>query len=436
MSIDPSTGHVIALVGGRDFDESRFNRATQARRQSGSAFKPFVYAAAIEAGYSPASVISGLNDPIETLQGDWVPEDEHSSATSMTLRTGLRTSSNRAAVQLLKSVGIANAVGYAEKLNIGTPPSVPSMALGTSDVTLLALTSAYGAFAAKGIVRQPTMIRRVEDSDGAVLYESAAEGRQAISEATAYLMASMLSDVVNYGTAYRARQSGFTLPAAGKTGTTNDYLDAWFVGFTPRILTGVWVGFDQPRTIIANGYGGELAVPIWTSMMKAATKGDKAEWFERPANVVGVNVCRISGKLPNGGCSSVQVVSQDGYVESRSMIYTDYFVRGTQPTTICPLHSASSLLDRLAGVFGAGDPQHPVPAADAGLPVPSPARTSGETAALPPPSTARPPAASPTAPKVEEPKKKRGFWSRVFGRGDDKDDKKKDEKKKPGGGGQ
>jgi 1A family penicillin-binding protein len=436
VSIDPSTGHVIALVGGRDFDESRFNRATQARRQSGSAFKPFVYAAAIEAGYSPASVISGLNDPIETLQGDWVPEDEHSSATSMTLRTGLRTSSNRAAVQLLKSVGIANAVGYAEKLNIGTPPSVPSMALGTSDVTLLALTSAYGAFAAKGIVRQPTMIRRVEDSDGAVLYESAAEGRQAISEATAYLMASMLSDVVNYGTAYRARQSGFTLPAAGKTGTTNDYLDAWFVGFTPRILTGVWVGFDQPRTIIANGYGGELAVPIWTSMMKAATKGDKAEWFERPANVVGVNVCRISGKLPNGGCSSVQVVSQDGYVESRSMIYTDYFVRGTQPTTICPLHSASSLLDRLAGVFGAGDPQHPVPAADAGLPVPSPARTSGETAALPPPSTARPPAASPTAPKVEEPKKKRGFWSRVFGRGDDKDDKKKDEKKKPGGGGQ
>jgi 1A family penicillin-binding protein len=434
VSIDPSTGYVVSMVGGRDFNESRFNRASQARRQPGSAFKPFVYAAAIEAGYTPATVITGLDDPIETLQGDWVPEDEHSTASSMTLRAGLRTSSNRAAVQLLKSVGIENTVGYAQKLNIGTPPSVPSIALGSSDVTLLALTAAYGAFAAKGVVRQPTLIRRVEDSDGKVLYQSESEGRQAISEATAYLMASMLQDVVNYGTGYRARQSGFTLPAAGKTGTTNDYLDAWFIGFTPRLVTGVWVGFDQPRTIISNGYGGELAVPIWASFMKTATKGDKAEWLERPANVISVNVCRVSGKLPNSGCDSVQVISREGLVESRSMIYTDFFVRGTQPTTLCPLHSAPSLLDRLAGVFGAGDDSHPVSAEELGVPVPSPARTTGQ--ATPPPSSsssARPPAQPQSQPKVEEPKKKRGFWSRLFGKGDD--DKKKDEKKKPGGGG-
>src|SRR5918993_933549 len=125
VSMDPSTGHVIAMVGGRDFTESRFNRATQAKRQSGSAFKPFVFAAALEAGFSPATVITGLDDPIETLQGKWVPEDEHSSATSMTMRTALKTSSNRAAVQMLNTLGVDKTVGYAERLNVGTPPSVP-----------------------------------------------------------------------------------------------------------------------------------------------------------------------------------------------------------------------------------------------------------------------------------------------------------------------
>ena len=229
--MNPATGHVVAMVGGRDFTESRFNRATQAKRQSGSAFKPFVFAAALEAGFSPATVITGLDDPIETLQGKWVPEDEHSSASSMTMRTALKTSSNRAAVQMLNTVGIAKAVGAAEKLNVGTPPSVPSLALGTSDVTLMSLTAAYGAFAAEGVVRPPVLIRKVEDSDGNVLYQDEQKSAQAVSKATAYLMSSMLADVVNHGTGYRARQSGFTMPAAGKTGTTNDYVDAWFVGY-------------------------------------------------------------------------------------------------------------------------------------------------------------------------------------------------------------
>jgi penicillin-binding protein 1A len=424
------------MVGGRDFEESRFNRATQAKRQSGSAFKPFVYAAALEAGYSPATVITGLNDPTATVEGDWVPEDEHSTASSMTLRTALRTSSNRAAVQLLNSVGIANAVSYAEKLHVGTPPSVPSLALGASDVTLLALTSAYGAFAAEGTLRQPLLIRRVEDSDGEVLYGDEGTSQQAISKGTAYLMSSMLADVVNYGTAYRARQAGFTLPAAGKTGTTNDYVDAWFVGYTPRIVTGVWIGFDQPQPIIANGYGGELAVPIWASFMKTATRGHKNDWFDRPSDVIGLNVCRVSGKLPNRGCEHVPVVSAEGDVESRSMIYTEYFVRGTQPTSLCPVHSTPSLLDRLAGVFGAGDDPQPVSAGDVGLPAPRPTRTTGAAAPSPAAPAARP-APAPATPKAdEEPKKKRGFWSRIFGRGgDDKDDKKKPEpKKKPGGG--
>ena len=437
VALDPTTGYVRALVGGRDFLESRFNRAVQAKRQAGSAFKPFVFAAALEAGHSPATVITNLNDPILTAQGEWVPEDEHTTASSMTLRTALRTSSNRAAVQLLNTVGISNAVQYAEKLNVGTPPSVPSLALGAGEVTLLSLTAAYGAFADHGYVRRPTFIRRVEDSDGKVLYTESAEAKRAVSETTAFLMSSMLSDVINHGTAYRARQAGFTLPAAGKTGTTNDYVDAWFVGFTPKLVTGVWIGFDQPKSIISNGYAGELAVPIWAGFMKVATKGDKAEWLERPANVTGVNVCRVSGKLPNSGCDSVQVVSRDGFVETRSMIYTDYFVKGTAPGAVCPLHEAPSFLDRLAGVFGKDNDRAPVSGEEVGIAMPP----SGASSA--PPS----PAVTPSPPKreerteeaaAEEPKKKRGFWSRVFGSREKKSDEKpgerrKEEARKPGG---
>jgi 1A family penicillin-binding protein len=431
VSIDPKTGYVRALVGGRDFAESHFNRATQAKRQSGSAFKPFVFAAALEAGYSPATVITRLNDPIQTLQGAWVPEDEHSTAGSMTLRQALKTSSNRAAVKLLDAVGIPAAVASAEKLNVGTPPSVPSLALGASDVTLMSLTAAYGAFADGGIVRQPVLIRRVEDSDGVVLYKDEQKSQRAVSEATAFMMSSMLADVVNHGTGYRARQTGFTIPAAGKTGTTNDYVDAWFVGFTPHVVTGVWIGFDQPATIISNGYGGELAVPIWAGFMKTATKGDEPTWFKPPPDVVAANVCRISGKLPNDGCSSVQVVTPDGYTESRSMIYTEYFLKGTQPKSVCPLHSAPSFFERLAGVFGGGDDPKPVSAEQA--PPPSPTITGG---VVTPPS--RPPAEPPRAEsKPQEKEKKRGFWAKVFGKGkndDKKNEPKGAEKKKPGGG--
>jgi penicillin-binding protein 1A len=205
-------------------------------------------------------------------------------------------------------------------------------------------------------------------------------------------------------------------------------------------VTGVWVGFDQPQTIISNGYGGELAVPIWASFMKSATRGHKHEWFDRPSSVVGVNVCRVTGKRPNDGCDSVEVVSRDGFVESRSMIYTEYFVKGTEPRDVCPLHGGRSLLDRLAGVFGAGEETRPVSAEDLGLPAPRPTSTAGAPAPPAPPAApaAAPPAPKPAEPKAAEDGKKRGFWSRLFGRGDDKKNEKKDEKKdpkKPGGGG-
>ena len=361
-----------------------------------------------------------------------MPEDEHSDENAMTLRTALRTSSNRAAVQLLNSVGIKNAVGYAEKLNVGTPPAVPSLALGASDVTLSALTAAYAAFANGGVVTEPVLIRRVEDTDGKVLYQTEVKSHRAVSETTAYLVSSMLQDVINSGTAYRARQIGFTLPAAGKTGTTNDYNDAWFIGYTPHLVTGVWVGFDQPKTIVSNGYAADLAVPIWGAFMKRATKGDKADWLDRPADVVALSVCRISGKLPAGGCDAVQV-AKNGMLETRSMIYTEYFAKGTQPTTVCPLHDSPSLLDRLAGVFGK-DTHTPGIASDAaGLPAPPAASTSGTN---PAPSADARDAGKEGEQKVgEEPKKKRGFWSKVFGgsgdkKKDDEDKKKAEEKKK------
>ena len=279
VSMDPATGHVRAMVGGRDFEQSRFNRAMQAKRQPGSAFKPFVFAAAMEAGYTPASIIERLDEPVMTLQGEWMPEDEHSTEPFMTLRTALRTSSNRAAVRLLEDVGIAKTVSYAKAMGVGSVPNVPSLALGSGEVTLMSMTAAYAAFAAKGMLPQPTLIRRVEDLEGAVLFEGEAAPKRVVSEITAFLLTSMLADVVNHGTAYKARQMGFMLPAGGKTGTTNEYVDAWFLGFTPSLATGVWVGFDQPQTILANGYTGDLAVPLWARFMRDATKGDKPVWF-------------------------------------------------------------------------------------------------------------------------------------------------------------
>ncbi len=428
VAMDPATGHVRAMVGGRDFEQSRFNRAMQAKRQPGSAFKPFVFAAAMEAGYTPASMIERLDEPVMTLQGEWMPEDEHSTDTSMTLRTALRTSSNRAAVRLLEDVGIAKTVSYAKAMGVGSVPNVPSLALGSGEVTLMSMTAAYAAFAAKGMLPQPTLIRRVEDLEGAVLFDGEAAPKRVVSEITAFLLTSMLADVVNQGTAYKARQLGFTLPAGGKTGTTNEYVDAWFLGFTPRLAAGVWVGFDQPQTILANGYAGDLAVPLWARFMRDATKGDKPVWFTPPKNVVGVNVCRVSGKLPNKGCDAVEVLTDTGEVQTRSMVYTDYFLRGKQPIDVCPLHEGHGFFDRVAGMFGK-DTEEPVPAEAAGLPPTDEAArpTTGVVTG----------GTLPDAQKTEtpeEPRKKRGFWSRVFGGGKDKDkdkDKERDKEQEP-----
>jgi membrane carboxypeptidase/penicillin-binding protein len=375
--LDPQTGYVRAMIGGRDFNESRFNRAVQARRQPGSAFKPFVYAAALETGYTPATVIDHLDDPIMTRQGAWTPEDGHSSESAMTLRTGLRTSSNRAAVRLLQKIGIPRAVQYAKTMGVGDVPSVPSLALGSGEVTLEAMTAAYAAFANKGRVPKPILIRRVEDRDGRLLFEDQPSARRAVSEVTAFLMSTMLADVVNAGTAAGARRLGFTLPAAGKTGTTNDFKDAWFIGYTPRLVAGVWVGFDQAKTILPRGFASEVAVPIWAKFMKIATRGDQPAWFDPPRGIVTAKVCRLSGLLAADECDDVEAIGNDGQMSRRSMVYTEYFSAGTEPTAVCTMHQLErhqpeAIVGQIADGFTFSPPPPPPSRVDEGPRPPMP----------------------------------------------------------------
>jgi penicillin-binding protein 1A len=283
ISIDPRTGYVRAMVGGRDFRKSAYNRAMNAKRQPGSAFKPFVYAAAVEAGYGPDDLIEGLgDDEMEYSNAAYMPEDEHLYEDAVTLREGLRMSSNRAAVKLLEDIGIKRTVKSAEGFGFDNLPAVPSVALGSGEVTLSQITAAFGAFANNGAVFHPILIRKILDTDGLLLFEAEQEAQQAIRPVTAYLMADMLRGVVDYGTGYGVRQAGFRLPAGGKTGTTNDYKDAWFIGFTPTLVTGVWIGYDQPQTIRRHGYAAEIAVPMWTRYMKTATEGQRAAWIQPP----------------------------------------------------------------------------------------------------------------------------------------------------------
>ena len=421
VAMNPATGHVSAMVGGRDFAKSSFNRATQARRQPGSAFKPFVYAAALEAGFTPASLITDLDVPIDTLEGAWTPEDEHSTATSMTLRAGLRMSSNRAAVRLLQEVGIAKTVDYAKTMGVGDVPSVPSLALGSGEVTLQSMTAAYAAFANRGEVPKPMVIRRVEDRDGRVLFTTEESKTRAVSETTAFLMSTMLSDVINAGTATRARAAGFTLPAAGKTGTTNDYKDAWFIGYTPSVIAGVWVGFDQPRTITRNGFAGDIAVPIWASFMKAATSNHKPQYFRAPAGVTTASVCRLSGKLATDGCEDADVVDDRGNLTRRSLVYTEYFARNTVPDEHCDLHPKRGFLGAVASIFRNDVQAAPARAEDAGLP-PAGAPPAASTAGAAPGGES-----DVTVPaSAEAPRKRRGFWSRLFGIGSDENGNSRD----------
>jgi 1A family penicillin-binding protein len=369
VALDPASGEVRALVGGRDFQATSYNRATQARRQPGSAFKPIIFAAALERGLAPASILRDLDEPIMTDRGPWLPGGEHEGR-EYSLRTALKISSNRAAAQLLRQVGLSQATYYAQRLGIESQlPSVPSLALGTGGVTLLELTAAYGVFANQGTAVQPHLITRVEDASGASIWTDFPGRHQAVTASTAFLMSSMLADVVTSGTATGARAAGFKLPAAGKTGTADNYTDAWFVGYTPHLVAGVWFGFDRPAPIMTRGFASVVAVPAWADFMKRATAGDRADWFQPPADVEKIEVCRLSGQLATDACrhgwTGVEYV-QAGITEmpgeavgtsgrsparprSASTVYEDYFPIGSAPVEPCSIHGAS----QLSGVSGA-----------------------------------------------------------------------------------
>jgi membrane peptidoglycan carboxypeptidase len=265
----------------------------------------------------------------------------------------------------------------------------------------------------------------VETTEGEVLYQAHPHLERAVTEATAYLISTMLADVVNAGTAWQARRVGFTLPAAGKTGTTNEYRDAWFVGYTPNLVAGVWVGYDQPRTIIGSGYAGDIAVPLWGRFMKAATSGDEPTWFRSPATVTTASICRLSGKMPTDACRHAQVVNRDGTVSNRSMVYTEYFVRGTEPVEICPLHGygfpgVMATSGQLPEPTAPAVPAVTVTAGGAAEPASQPVVTGGILTA---PIEAPPSAEAPT-------QRRRGFWSRIFGRRGNDDQRREEEQRK------
>jgi penicillin-binding protein 1A len=410
VALDPVSGEIRALVGGRNFGESQFDRVTQAHRQSGSAFKPFVYAAALEQGFSPATLITGLDNPISTPEGMWLPDEGHDDVQALTIRTALRTSSNRAAAQLLQTIGVSNAVDYARRLGLEAP-AVPSMVLGTGDVTLLSLTRAFAVFANGGLLQEPWMIRRVEDASGKQLLANHSESSRVISEQTAFQVTSMLGDVIDRGTAWQARNVGFRLPAAGKTGTTNEYRDAWFVGYTPDLVAGVWVGFDRPRTIVPGGYASELAVPIWGTFMRDATAGSKGRPFTRPQGLVGVEVCQDSGLLPVGACYHARRVTRDGETREASTVAYEYFRRGTEPTETCPIHDYSWFGSVRTAMFDPSD--FPRSSTVGVLLKPAPRRS---VASDDPDKAIENPRAAEPEKQPEQPRQRRGFWSRIFGR--------------------
>lgn len=360
VAMDANTGDVLALVGGRDFRASSYNRATQSRRQAGSAFKPILYAAALERGYAPGTMLRDLDTPIMTAGETWLPSGDH-ERTEYTLRRALKVSSNRAAAQLMQQVGISTTAYYAQRLGIESElPLVPSLALGTGEVTLLELTSAYTAFANRGITSLPRLFTRVDDGHGTPLYYHEERHIQAVSEATAYMMSSMLADVISSGTATAARASGFKLPAAGKTGSTDDYADAWFVGYTPHIVTGVWFGLDRPAPIMARGFGGIVAVPAWATFMKDATAGSKPDWYAMPSDLEKVAICPLSGARASDMCRHAAeyippdaVVGTSGQPDDEAFplvqalparrpapaVYEDVFPLGAVPMELCPLHN-------------------------------------------------------------------------------------------------
>lgn len=355
LGLDPHTGRIRAMVGGRSFQESRFNRAVQARRQPGSCFKPFVYAAAIQHGASASDIL--LDTPLVVDMGPnrepWRPQNYSQTFSGpASVRFALAKSLNIPSVKLLQRVGAPAVIETARRMGIETPLApVLSLALGTSEVTLLELTSAYGTLANGGVTSKPYFIERVEDRRGQVVQRASQHHEEGLDPQTAHIVTSMLQSVLDWGTGHNARDLyGLTVPAAGKTGTTDDLGDGWFVGYTPDLAVGVWGGFDERRPIgLAGSY---IALPPWCDVLREWTSTHASRPFPEPGGIAVERVCADSGQLATPRCPRVA---------------SELFLERSRPTRECDLHAAP------AG-------EHDVGLGDAGRGEPGGARQDGTRA--------------------------------------------------------
>ena len=324
VAIDPASGDILALVGGADYARSTYNRAVRSRRQPGSAFKPLVYAAALAHGYSPVSVLTNLRHVTAPSNPEWSPRSgEGEQADELTLRAALLESNNPAAADLLQRVGSRAVLRLASDAGLSGLPDVPSLALGTGLVSPLDLTAAFTMFPGRGRVARARGLVSVFDSGGRQVLDRPVEGEQLISPEAAFQMTSMLRDVIDRGTGTAARSLGVRGPVGGKTGTTDDYHDAWFVGFSTSVVVGVWVGFDQPAPIGREGYGARVALPIWADFMKRTARQLPAREFEVAPGLHGEELCSVSYLQPVEGCPT----------------YTEFFKEGDSvPSALCPVH--------------------------------------------------------------------------------------------------
>jgi penicillin-binding protein 1A len=338
VALDIHTGEVRALVGGRDFTHSNYDRATQAKRQPGSAFKPFVYAAAIQQGLTLSSRIETTPVGEADGAGAWRPDDlVNDTVTSLSIRDAFALSSNYGAIRIGNWVGPQAVIAMARAAGITTHiPPYPSIYLGAAEVIPIEFVAAIGAFGNNGMRIKPRFISRVEDARGKVLWRARESNEYTINPGVAFLTLSIMQDVVDRGTAGSIRRAGFWLPAAGKTGTTNDSKDVWFVGMTPDMVAGVWLGFDQPKTITPTAGGGRMAAPVWAEMMKAAyAKRPQPTGWSAPADIVSIPIDYKTGALATENCPPEDV-------------RIEYFTPGTEPTEYCPLHGGGgNAIDKL-----------------------------------------------------------------------------------------
>jgi 1A family penicillin-binding protein len=328
VAIDVRTGYIRALIGGREYRHSEFDRATQAKRQAGSAFKPFVYVASLDNGMTAADIEVDSAITIQIPgQPDYQPHNyDNTFLGPISLRRALALSRNLVAVRLITKLGPELVARYANLMGITVPlQPVYSLALGSVEITLLDLTNAFNTLAGMGIRVKPIMVTRVEDSRGTVIEETRPEQRPVLRPQTAYVVSNMMQSVVNEGTATAIRRLGYEGPAAGKTGTTDDYADVWFIGFTPEVTCGVWIGFDKKKTIFTGATGGSVAAPVWADFMKTVHPDSlPSDSFPVPDSIITVAACGQTGQLATPLCPRVRY---------------EVFIAGTEPTVPCALHS-------------------------------------------------------------------------------------------------